>query len=288
MNVVFLLACHNRKEKTLLCIKNVFTLDKPNENTSISVILVDDGSTDGTSALVKDHFPKVKILYGDGSLYWNGGMRMAFQEAIQNNYDYYVWLNDDTTLFPDALVNLISTHQRLEDEGYESAIIVGSTKDKHTHQHTYGGYRRTSKLRPLNFSLIQPENRPLPCDTMNGNCVLIPDIAAKTVGNLDQSFTHALGDFDYGLKAKKKGCSVWVAPGYVGVCSHNPISGSFRDPNLPIRARMKKLLSFKGLPPKEWLIYARRYAGFFWPFYWLSPYLRYTLKFIQEAHYKKS
>src|SRR5437879_10926345 len=59
------------------------------------------------------------------------------------------------------------------------------------------------------------------CDTMNGNCVLIQRSVVPRLGNLDHHFTHSMPDLDYGLRAKRAGCSVSVAPGYVGDCVTN-------------------------------------------------------------------
>ena len=42
------------------------------------IIFVDDGSTDGTAEAVARSFPETTILTGDGSLFWNRGMHVAF------------------------------------------------------------------------------------------------------------------------------------------------------------------------------------------------------------------
>ena len=79
----------------------------------LNVYLVDDGSTDGTSEAVKKNFPQVNIIKGDGTLFWNGGMRVAFSKAMESEHDYYLWLNDDTILnFP---LFVISKEVRLRD-----------------------------------------------------------------------------------------------------------------------------------------------------------------------------
>ena len=58
MKIAVLLTCHNRREKTLSCLKNL--LEQNLEDIDLSVYLVDDGSSDGTSDAIKEHFPEVQ------------------------------------------------------------------------------------------------------------------------------------------------------------------------------------------------------------------------------------
>jgi len=266
MNLAILITCYNRKAKTLDALRNLFEQQGLPAGVEIKVYLVDDGSSDGTSAAVAKHYPMVELLYGTGSLYWNGGMRLAFSEALKEDYDFYLWLNDDTDLFPAALAQLFETSNRLDDK----AIIVASTQDPHTGQLTYGGVKRLYRWRPLKFTVVAPEENPIPVETMNGNCVLIPQAVAQKVGNLDPAFTHGMGDFDYGLRARKLGVDVYVAPGYYGHCQRNPLEIQ----KLSLGERWRKIHSPHGLPPREWAVFAKRYAGHFWFVFWISPYLR--------------
>lgn len=64
MKIAVLLTCFNRKNKTLACLKSLFGII-PN----CHVYLVDDKSTDGTSEAIKQNFPQVKIIKGDGNLF---------------------------------------------------------------------------------------------------------------------------------------------------------------------------------------------------------------------------
>jgi len=102
-----LLTCFNRKEKTLACLKSIY-FQMPVKELELVIYLVDDGSTDGTGEAVADEFPEVKILYGDGSLYWNGGMSLAWHTAALDYFDYYIWMNDDIDVKTDAFFTMFA------------------------------------------------------------------------------------------------------------------------------------------------------------------------------------
>jgi GT2 family glycosyltransferase len=276
-----LLTCYNRKQKTLASLTALFNQELPTE-VRIDVYLLDDGSTDGTVMAVSQSYPQVKILQGNGNLFWNGGMRQAFGEAIKHDYDYYLWLNDDTTLYRDSISRLLETSHSLLAQGEQRAIVAGSTCDPQTNALTYGGVVRRSRLRPLKFDLVEPGEHVKRCDTINGNCVLIPREVVQAVGNLDSAFTHYIGDWDYGLRAQQQGCTVWIIPGYVGTCSQNYQPGSTANSPVPPGERFKKMGQPKGLnvqseilyPLGEWKVFAQRHGGLLWPVYWLIPYRR--------------
>jgi GT2 family glycosyltransferase len=268
-----LITCHNRLEATRGCLDALARQELPH-HIVVHVYVVDAGSTDGTSEMIGSLFPSVRVIRGHNGLYWNGGMRLAFSEAQTAGHDYYLWLNDDTHLYSSAISHLLHTHASVMESGCSASIVVGSAQDPKSGAPTYGGVVKSSRWRPLKFSPVQPGNSPKECDTMNGNCVLVSRAAADLVGNLDGSFTHAIGDFDYGLRASRLGCKIWVAPGYVATCARNSALGTWHDPSLPIRRRLNLVRHPKGLPPGEWMVFARRNGGLIWPIYWLSPYIK--------------
>ncbi|MEH2092808.1 glycosyltransferase [Nostoc sp. 'Peltigera membranacea cyanobiont' 213] len=268
-NLAIVMTCHNRRNTTLACLHTLYE-----QKNHFDVYLTDDGSSDGTAQAIKAEYPEVHILQGNGNLFWVGGMHLAFGEAIKNQYDYYLWLNDDTFLEANAVSKLLQIHQNLTEQGYPDSIVVGSTKDPMTGKATYGGAVKSKKWYSNKFEFLEPSSVIQKCDAMYGNCVLIPEGVAAKIGNIDTAFIHSLGDLDYALRARKLGCQIWVAPGYIGSCTKNSIRNSWVDTNLSILQRLKKALQIKGFPLKPWTVFCIRHSGPLWIFYWFLPYIR--------------
>lgn len=273
MRLAVLMTCYNRKEKTLACLRSLVA-SQGIDRLELNVVLVDDGSTDGTVDAVAAAFPWVCIDRGDGSLFWCRGMHRAFALASRDKNDFYLWLNDDTQLYPDTLSRLLQEAAALRAQQDRPAILVGSTVDETSGNLTYGGLRRASWWQPLNLIKIMPGEHPQACDTMNGNIVLVPAEAANIVGNLDPIFEHSMGDTDYGFRAVQLGVALWVAAGVHGTCGHNPVKGTFSDRTLSLPRRWRLMLGRKCLPWRSWLRMTSRHAGPLWPIYFVSPYIK--------------
>jgi GT2 family glycosyltransferase len=268
-----LVGCHNRRDKTVRALKALAS-QTCLVDVKWSIFVVDDGSSDGTTEAVLSVIPEAHMFLGPGNLYWGGAMRMVFAAALQQDFDFYLWLNDDTVLYPDALERLFQTRQWASQREDRPVIVVGSTQDAHTGATTYGGLVAPYRWRPMHFVLVEPEAQPEPCSSMNGNCVLISRDVAQRVGNLDPVFTHSGGDVDYGLRARGMGCGIWAAGGFLGTCSANSEAGTWADVHQPLRDRLRGVLNPKGLPPREWRVLVSRHCGPLWPVYWASPYVR--------------
>jgi GT2 family glycosyltransferase len=270
IRIAAVMAVHNRRALTLTCLDSLRSQLLPGG--TLDVFVLDDASTDGTAEAVAQRHPDVRLLRGDGHQYWNGGMRRALDQAMAGDYDYYLWMNDDTRLVDNGgLALLLQTEQQLRERGHDPVIVVGTTRHPDTSELTYGGQTRLSRHRPLSWTLLQPGSEPQRCETMNGNIVLIPREVIRRVGNIDPAYIHLMGDLDYGLRAGAAGCQVWIAPGTVGECASHPPR---RTDLQPLRWELRRLWSVKELPPRPWLIFSHRWAGRLWFFYWLSPYLR--------------
>lgn len=268
--VVTLLTCHDRRDSTLRCLESLFR----QRTAPSAVVLVDDGSSDGTAEEVARRFPEVVIVPGSGSLYWGGGMRLATEVASSRfDAEFHLWLNDDVVLSADAVEMLLDTYRARRDAGRPRSLVVGALRDPSTGATSYSGLKRANPWHRLRFALVEPSGEPQLCDTLNGNVVLLPVEAISSLGTIDPLFTHNIGDTDYGLRARKAGWDVVLAPGYTGTCSPNPPTGTFAEPTLPLRARFRLFSSAKGLPFRAWATYTRRHGGLLWPAYLALPYL---------------
>lgn len=275
---------HNRKKKTLKCIESLVK-QKITKNISLNIILVDDGCTDGTAEAVGKEVPDIIVLNGDGNLYWCGAMRMAMAYVVDNNYDYCIWLNDDTVLYPHALEALVGISVREFPE--QQGIVVGSIRDPMTGKLSYGGSMNNCWWQPLRFERIEPNGATQVCDVFNGNFVLIPTRVVKKVGNIHPAFIHAGGDYEFALRATKKGVPILVAPDYYGECSRNPIKNTWMDPELSLLERYKKIFSVKGWPIRQRYIYYKEYGGIFWWLLFPLVYLRPVLISFKQ-HFEKA
>jgi GT2 family glycosyltransferase len=272
VKIAVLITCHNRCHKTLACIQAIFSSHLP-EIATIHVILVDDGSTDGTRESIREKFPSVEIIVGDGNLFWNRGMHIAFSRALEIGFDAYLWLNDDTILYPDAISRLISTAIDLKSRLHIPCVVVGATANN-TGKLTYGGSVAVNRIRRFQYRKVWDAHIPVECEVMNGNCVLISRDVAEVVGNIDPEFEHAMGDTDYALRVRKAGMRVFVAPGFAGTCDINPIAGTFSDERLNVVDRWRHITSRKGLPLRSWHRFTKRHGGMFWYLYFVWPYIK--------------
>ena len=273
--ITVLLTCFNRRAKTLAALEALFKQGGAGAAFTLNVFLVDDGSTDGTGDAVRKAFPLVHVIDGTGDLYWNGGMRRAFEGAVEHSFGYMLWLNDDTDLNNDAIMRLLETTRLLAQQGHDKTAVFGSTCDPRTGDLTYGGFqRRRGPI--LRLQHVGPDqNHPREVTTIAGNCALVSKAAVDAVGNLEPRFFHAWGDVDYGMRLRDAGGSVWLAPGYLAQCDPNPAAQQWRDdPNLSLRDRLTHMNSFRGLYPPDWLLFIRRHGGVTWPLAWAIPYVQ--------------
>lgn len=249
-HIAVLLTVYNRKDKTLACLQRLYALSAA-DDCCIDVWLTDDGCTDGTPEAITAQYPEVHVIHADGNLFWNRGMHLAWQTAAEaRDYDFYLWLNDDTFVYAHLLQQLLSLSAAQGDR----AIVVGPTQSADHTCATYGGRRPDGRI-PV------PNGTAQHVRTFNGNIVLIPRAVYKRLGNLDPYYSHSKGDFDYGLRATEAGIPILQVGQYLGECEAHPTLDAWCNPAVPLATRLRMLNRPNGMPPRETFHLERRHVG---------------------------
>ncbi|MGC1309716.1 MAG: glycosyltransferase [Phormidesmis sp.] len=166
----------------------------------VQIIVVDDGSSDGTPGIVKRRFPNVHLLHGDGDLWWTGAIAQAMTYAADVlKTDYIIWLNDDIVLADDFIDQVIAHCQNPEAMVLTGGVICDR---QHPHWIVFGGVIASQLIND-----IQQFDRPvLNVDTLNGNIAILPTRIIADIGLPDTArFRHYGGDFEYICRAKRNG-----------------------------------------------------------------------------------
>ena len=251
IKILGIFTCYNRKKKTLSCLESIV---RGNPELEFTFLAVDDASTDGTAEELC-RLSNVEVIRGNGSLYYSGGMRkgIAVVKEKYKDFDYCFFFNDDVDFFPEAISRMVRNLK------VGSRILVGATCTEEGNL-SYSGVKKVSSWKP-EFHMVYSEKQQMECDTFNANCVLIPFVDFLRLPNIDEVYTHSMGDFDYGLTAKKMGCIINTTNFYVGICNENSVKNTWQDTTLPRKVRCKLKESPKGLPAREWFHFVRKHFG---------------------------
>jgi len=104
--VFVLLPVHNRREITRKFIACLAAQTYPRTQ----LIVIDDGSIDGTAAMVVQALPNAVIIKGDGSWWWSGSMQRGYDWLLRHgpgDDDVVLLANDDIGFEPDFLKRAI-------------------------------------------------------------------------------------------------------------------------------------------------------------------------------------
>jgi GT2 family glycosyltransferase len=226
MNIAVIIPVHNRKEITLNFLKQFVAISTSLDEVCFSIIIVDDGSTDGTSERIAERYPEVTILRGNGNLWWTGAVRKGAEFALQGGFDSVLIMNDDLDLdknvlsellkvyrkYPGALVSSIKldtlsgTRERIITAGARVVGLLGQMKPLHTGE-------------PYTTSIGET----LECEMLTGSSLLIPVKVFGRIGLFDdKKFPHHWGDFEFTRRASLAGFRCLVATRSKVYTQYNP------------------------------------------------------------------
>ncbi len=215
---------HNRREITLKCLRSLKRIDS--ENLAIHIVMVDDGSTDGTSEAVKQEFPEVEIIKGDGNLWFTEGTNVGVRAALEHAPDYVLMMNDDQIFDSKFLQYMIETAEKYPRSIVGSLLLLWDMPHKLFQVAPIWKTFKGGWQHARNQTIWTIPKKTWQVDIIVGNCVLIPAAAMREGGLMNSKRYPNLGDSEYTPRLKKKGWQLLIDPRARVFCQPNGIPKS--------------------------------------------------------------
>jgi GT2 family glycosyltransferase len=203
MNKIFiLLPVHNRREITRLFISYLRLQTFQNYH----LVLIDDGSSDGTEEMVREAIESLTVIKGQGSWWWAGSL----QQGIN-------WLKGNSTNLDDIIL-MINDDTKIEADFLEKAVEILSSEDRLLLLAQAFGLKTDLpddlgikvNLKTLSFRQAQPLEE-INCLSTRGLFLRYSDLL-ETGDFHPRILPHYLSDYEFTIRAYKKGFKLKTHP----------------------------------------------------------------------------
>jgi hypothetical protein len=201
----------NNWRDTAECLASLQHLDYPN----YEVVVVDNGSTDGSPERIHDRFPDVTVLENGANLGYAGGNNVGLRYALARGAEGVLLLNDDTEVAPDLLSRLVEG-----TESEERVAAAGPTIYYYDPPHliwSAGGRIDSRRGRTSILSLDEADygqlgDEPREVDFATGCALWMSRQALRRVGLLDERFFAYFEEIEWCARARRAGFRVLHVP----------------------------------------------------------------------------
>lgn len=194
---------------TLECIASCRKLAYDNAR----IIVVDNGSTDDSEKILRQHTPHIEVIQSGGNLGFAGGNNVGIRIALERGAQYLWLLNNDTIVDPAALSALV------EPAEYDSRVgIVGSKIFYfNTPRRLWfaGGFLKFWKIQVVIRGDEEDKgqyDQIMPADFITGCSLLIRADTVRDIGLLAEEYFLYWEDIDWNVRAKNKGWKILYTP----------------------------------------------------------------------------
>jgi len=211
--IYIIIPVFNRKHFTQKCLLSL----KKQTFQNFKVIVVDDGSTDRTGEMIKEEFPEVVLLEGDGNLWWTGATNLGVEYALAqaDQTDYILTLNNDTIVrqdylqylfdcalnHPNSLIGSIFISDLKGSTVVDAGVRINWLTAKYTNLAKGRGYKDILRT----GSLIQKVN------VLSGRGTLIPIEVFQKLGLYNfKRLPHYGADYEFSRRANIKGYKLLI------------------------------------------------------------------------------
>ncbi|NQT30052.1 MAG: glycosyltransferase family 2 protein [Candidatus Saganbacteria bacterium] len=178
------------------------------------IIVVDNGSNDGSGDRLKEKFPEIKLIKNHENIGFAAGNNVGIEAALNDGVEMILLLNNDTVVASDFLANLVDTLKDDDQIGVVSPKIL-SYQDKA--KIWFGGGAFLPVIRKPFHQYYQEDdvgqiNKIAETEWVSGCCMLVGFKVFKKIGLLDPDYFNNYEDVDFCLRATKAGYKIAVVP----------------------------------------------------------------------------
>ncbi|MGH2536597.1 MAG: glycosyltransferase family 2 protein [Candidatus Promineifilaceae bacterium] len=200
----------NHVDETLACLASIEAQDYPD----ITILLVDNGSTDNTAGQVRARHPQVEIISLPENLGPTRGYNAGFRRALEKGSGWLFLVNNDTVLAPDCVRQLLAEGYEAADVGLLMPKIYYAAEPERIW--SVGGWenpRSLEVIRPGADELDRGQwEQALDLDDIPFCAVMIRRATLEKVGLPDETFFLYYEDRDFSRRAKQAGYRLRLAP----------------------------------------------------------------------------